>query len=41
MTNPYEDFATSLEVYYSKLNPASNWQAKWDYMDSFLNSMSG
>jgi Ca2+-binding RTX toxin-like protein len=41
MTNPYEDFATSLEVYYSKLNPASNWQAKWNYMDSFLNSMSG
>ena len=40
-TNPYEDFAVSLEVYYSQLNPASNWQAKWNYMDGFLNSMEG
>jgi hypothetical protein len=40
-TSPYEDFATSLEVYYSGLNPASNWQDKWNYMDSWLNSMKG
>lgn len=38
-TNPYEDFATSFEVYYSQTKPASQWQAKWDYMDGFYNSM--
>ncbi len=38
-TNPYEDFATSFEVYYSKEKPASQWQAKWDYMNDFYNNM--
>ena len=40
-TNPCEDFATSLEVYFLPGKPASQWQAKWTYMDWFLNSMSG
>ena len=39
-TNPYEDFATSLEVYFSKTKPVSQWQVKWSYMDRFLNDMS-
>jgi Ca2+-binding RTX toxin-like protein len=38
-TNPYEDFATALEVYYNKTNPPQNWQRKWNYIDAFLNSM--
>lgn len=40
-TNPYEDFATSFEVYFSKTRPVSQWQVKWNYMDGFLDSMSG
>jgi Ca2+-binding RTX toxin-like protein len=40
-TNPVEDFATSLEVYFSKSKPASQWQAKWNYIDGWLDSMSG
>ena len=38
-TNPQEDFATALEVYFSRENPPSQWQAKWDYIDGFLDSL--
>ena len=40
-TNPVEDFATSVEVYFSKSKPASEWQVKWDYVDRWLDSLSG
>jgi len=40
-TNPLEDFATSVEVYFSKTKPASQWQAKWNYVDQWLDSLSG
>ncbi|MEO6436823.1 MAG: hypothetical protein ABIP55_13825 [Tepidisphaeraceae bacterium] len=40
-TNPMEDFATSLEVYFSQTRAASLWQSKWNYIDGFLNSKSG
>jgi Mlc titration factor MtfA (ptsG expression regulator) len=39
-TNPYEDFATCLETYYSGKNPASNWQTKWNFINNWLNTMS-
>ena len=39
-TNAYEDFATAFEVYFTQARPASQWQAKWNYVDAFLNSMS-
>lgn len=41
-TNPYEDFATCVETYYALAqgyigaNPASNWQAKWNFINTFL-----
>jgi Mlc titration factor MtfA (ptsG expression regulator) len=38
-TNPYEDFATTLEVYYSNFTAPSTFQAKWDWMDNWLNTM--
>jgi Ca2+-binding RTX toxin-like protein len=34
--NPYEDFATCIEVYYSREKAANLWQAKWNYVDSFF-----
>ena len=40
-TNPVEDFATSLEVYFSGFRAPSLWQAKWDYIDGWLDSLSG
>ena len=40
-TNPVEDFATSVEVYFSKSKPAEEWQVKWDYVDRWLDSLSG
>jgi Ca2+-binding RTX toxin-like protein len=40
-TNPYEDYATSLEVYYSHFTPKSQFLAKWNWMENWLNSMSG
>jgi Ca2+-binding RTX toxin-like protein len=40
-TNPVEDFATALEVYFSQSKPANQWQAKWDYIDGWLDSLSG
>ncbi|MEA2707892.1 MAG: hypothetical protein QOF78_493 [Phycisphaerales bacterium] len=40
-TNPVEDFATALEVYFFKSKPASQWQVKWDYIDGWLDSLSG
>ncbi|HYO08104.1 MAG TPA: calcium-binding protein [Tepidisphaeraceae bacterium] len=39
-TNPYEDFATALEVYFSRTRRPSEWQAKWDYIDEFLDASS-
>jgi hypothetical protein len=39
-TSPFEDFATSFEVYFSKTKPKSQWQAKWNYVDRFLTAMS-
>jgi hypothetical protein len=38
-TNPFEDFASSLETYYSGKNPSANWQAKWYYIDGFIRRM--
>lgn len=44
-TNPFEDFASSLEIYYalaigdSSANAASNWQSKWDFIDTFLDNL--
>ena len=35
-TNPVEDFATSLEVYFSGSKDPSLWQAKWNYVDGWL-----
>jgi Ca2+-binding RTX toxin-like protein len=35
-TNPYEDFATSLEVYYSGENPRVGWMAKSLFIGDFL-----
>jgi Ca2+-binding RTX toxin-like protein len=40
-TNPVEDFATSVEVYFAQSKPASEWQVKWDYVDRWLDSLSG
>jgi Ca2+-binding RTX toxin-like protein len=39
-TNPFEDFATSWEVYFSKTKPVSQWRVKWDYMDRFFTGIS-
>lgn len=39
-TNPVEDFATSLEVYFSQVKSPSLWQAKWNYIDGFLDGLS-
>ena len=39
-TNPKEDFASSLETYYSGANAAANWQSKWNFIDNFLRSIS-
>lgn len=35
-TNPYEDFASSLETYYTKAKDPSLWSAKWRFIDHFL-----
>lgn len=40
-TDPFEDFATSLEGYFHASTPVDEWQVKWDYIDRFLDSMKG
>ena len=37
-TNPREDFASSLETFYTGANAASNWQAKYNFIQRFLNT---
>jgi Ca2+-binding RTX toxin-like protein len=39
-TNPYEDFATSFEVYFDQSKGPALWQSKWNYMNTFITSMS-
>lgn len=43
-SNPMEDFATSMEMTFkindgTGTNPASNWQAKYNFVQSWLNSL--
>ena len=39
-TDPLEDFATSFETYFSQAKGPALWMKKWDYINTFLDSMS-